>query len=207
MGYNISGLAISKNYENNFEELQKELGWNLKRESEIDFETASANWTDEGICNVHFTENGTLIFLNMEMCSASYPIKDANTLTFALSETVMAFNLNYCENTVEKRSIMEVDGVRMEDEGEKLDVETKSEDTSELIWNLIEGVLGKSFFEIDLEENAFRYTFQNQKKEEVEMPIEAAKAEIFTLNQTSQTEVKIVADLSTKPKKWWEFWR
>ena len=102
---------------------------------------------------------------------------------------------------------MEVDGVRMEDEGEKLDVETKSEDTSELIWNLIEGVLGKSFFEIDLEENAFRYTFQNQKKEEVEMPIEAAKAESFTLNRNSQTELKIDADLSTKPKKWWEFWR
>ena len=30
MGFNISGLAINKNYENDFDSLQKELGWNLK---------------------------------------------------------------------------------------------------------------------------------------------------------------------------------
>jgi hypothetical protein len=31
MGFNISGLAINKNYENDFDSLQKELGWNLKK--------------------------------------------------------------------------------------------------------------------------------------------------------------------------------
>jgi hypothetical protein len=33
MGFNISGLAINKNYENYFDELKKELGWNLKKQS------------------------------------------------------------------------------------------------------------------------------------------------------------------------------
>ena len=37
MGFNLSGLAINKNYENDFDHLQKELGWNLEKQSEIDF--------------------------------------------------------------------------------------------------------------------------------------------------------------------------
>lgn len=208
MGYNISGLAINKNYKNDFEQLQKELGWNLEKESEIDFEAASANWTDEGICTVYFSEKGTLIFLNMDMCADSFKIKNANTLTFALSETVMAFNLNYCENAVEKRTIMEVDGVRMEDEGEKLSIEAETEDTSELIWNQIEIVLGKSFFEIDLEEKAMRYSFKNAKLEQVEIPIEAIKVENSETNQKpALTVVNVDQQVATESKKWWEFWR
>lgn len=162
MGFNISGLAINKNYENDFEQLQKELGWNLQKECDIDFQIASENWTEEDTCLVYFSEKGTLLFLNMEMCSESYKIKDTNTLTFAVSETVMAFNLNYCENGIEKRSIMEVDGERLEDAGEKLSVEDKSADTSEIIWNQLEIVLGKSFWAIESEEKASRYIFRNE---------------------------------------------
>lgn len=106
MGFNISGLAINKNYENEFDSLQKELGLNLKKESEIDFETASSNWKDEGICDVYFSEKGTLLFLNMDMCIDSFPLMNDNSLTFALSETSMAFSISYCENGIEKRSIM-----------------------------------------------------------------------------------------------------
>lgn len=159
MGFNISGLAINKNYEKEFDLLQKELGWNLEKQSEIDFETASSNWTEDGICNVYFTEKGTLMFIGMDMCTESFPLKNDNTLTFALSETSMAFNINYCENGVEKRSIMEVNDERMTDEGEKLEVEGKSEDTSEIIWNQIEQVIGKRFWDIEPDEKAVKYVF------------------------------------------------
>jgi hypothetical protein len=159
MGFNISGLAINKNYEKEFDKLQKELGWNLEKQSEINFETASANWTEEGICNVYFSENGTLIFMGMDMCTDSFPLKNENTLTFALSETSMAFNINYCENGVEKRTIMEVNDERMTDDGDKLEVEEKSEDTSEIIWNQIEKVIGKRFWDIEPNEKATRYVF------------------------------------------------
>lgn len=159
MGFNISGIAINRNYEREFEQLQKELGWNLEKQSEIDFETASSNWTEDGICNVYFTEKGTLMFIGMEMCTESFPLQNTNTLTFALSETSMAFNINYCENGVEKRSIMEVNDARMVDEGEKLEVEENSEDTSEIIWNQIEKVIGKKFWDIEPDEKAVRYVF------------------------------------------------
>lgn len=160
MGYNISGIAINRNYKNDFESLQHQLGWNLEKNSEIDFETASSNWTEAGICNLHFTENGTLIFIDMEMCEESFKLKNDNVLTFALSETSMVFNINYTENGIEKRSIIEVNEERIQDTGNELTVEKDSEDTSEIIWNQIEVLLGKRFWDIDLEEKSFSYIFK-----------------------------------------------
>lgn len=177
MGFNLSGLVINKNYSNDFDSLQKQLGWNLKKQEEINFETASSNWTDEGICNVYFSDKGTLMFINMDMCTESYPLKNDNTLTFALSETSMAFNINYCENGTEKRSIMEVNGERMQNEGSPLEVEQKSEDTSEIIWNQIEIVLGKSFWNIEPDEKAIRYVFtaSNETIETIEQGFDINK--------------------------------
>ena len=160
MGYNISGIAIDKNYENDFVSLQNQLGWNLEKVTEIDFETASANWTDDKICNVYFTKTGTLIFIGMENCEQSFNLKNDHVLTFALSETSMVFNINYSEKGVEKRSIIEVNDERVEDSGEALAIEKDSEDTSEIIWNQIEVLLGKRFFDIELEEKATQYRFK-----------------------------------------------
>jgi len=159
MGFNVSGLVINKNYQNDFDDLQKELGWNLKKKEDIDFETASSNWKEEGTCDVYFSDQGTLLFISMERCDQSWGIKNANTLTFVLSEISMVFNISYCENGIEKRAIIEVEDDRMKDEGEKLPVEEVSEDTSEIIWNQMEVVLGKSFWNIELDEKAERYTF------------------------------------------------
>jgi len=182
MGFNISGLVINKNYENNFDELQKELGWNLEKESEIDFEDASSNWTEQGIFNVYFSEKGTLIFLSMEMTVQPFCVSNANTLTFALSETAMAFNMHYCENGNVVRAIIEHEDERVIDQGEKLPVEETSEDTSEIIWNQIEVVLGKRFWDIELDEKAVKYVLGKKKA----MP---------------KTEKKVVVK-----KKWWQFW-
>jgi hypothetical protein len=161
MGFNISGLVINQNYGENFEELQNKLGWNLKKIEEIDFKTASSNWQEEGICDVYFTEKGTLLFLNVDLCTNSYEIENVNSLTFALSETSMAFNLNYCENGIEVRSIMEVESEMIDNSGEKLEVEEKSNDTSEIIFNQIEVVLGKRFWDIEPYEKVLRYYFSN----------------------------------------------
>ncbi|HQV35931.1 MAG: hypothetical protein KBF75_07835 [Saprospiraceae bacterium] len=202
MGFNISGLAINKNYENDFDSLQKELGWNLKKETEIDFETASSNWKDDGICDVYFSENGTLLFISMEMCTESFPLKNDNSLTFALSETSMAFYINYCENGIEKRLIMEVNDERMQDEGEKLGVENNAEDTSEIIWNQLEVVIGKRFWDIEPDEKATRYLFVHEN-------ITNTEPEIIT-NAVVEPKNDRVQNIYNDPiriKKWWEFWK
>ena len=72
MGFNVSGLVMDRNYEDNFTELQNGLGWKLEKESEIDFETASENWKELDICDVYFSEKGTLIFLSPDMCSEPF---------------------------------------------------------------------------------------------------------------------------------------
>jgi hypothetical protein len=202
MGFNISGLAINKNYESEFNNLQKELGWNLEKQAEINFETASSNWKDDGICDAYFSEKGTLLFVSMDMCTDSWPLKNDSTLTFALSETSMAFNINYCENGIEKRSIMEVEEQRMKDTGEKLEVEEKSADTAEIIWNQMEVVIGKSFWSIDPGEKAVRYVFVKNDK----ITLETAKPEIHK----SETVIESKHDSSgvnTETKKWWQFWK
>ncbi len=159
MGFNVSGLVINENYENRMEDLQAALGWNLQKGETISFETASSNWKDERLCDVYFSEKGTLLFISMERCAQPLGIKNTNTLTFALSETSMVFNRSYCENGIVKRSIMEMEGDRMSARGEQLPVEEISEDTSEIIWNQLAVVLGKRFWDIEFGEKAERYTF------------------------------------------------
>jgi hypothetical protein len=200
MGFNLSGLVINKNYKGDFDQLQKELGWTLKKEGEINFETASSNCKDDGICDVYFSEKGTLLFISMDMCAElcaeSWGLKNANTLTFALSETSMAFNLAYCENDVLKRSIMQVEDNRMTEEGEKLEVEDKSEDTSEIIWNQIEVVLGKSFWSIEPDEKAERYLFVKEEKTAHNVVIREKLSEKESLNKEDEGTTK----------KWWKLW-
>ncbi|MEM6895390.1 MAG: hypothetical protein AAF554_16965 [Bacteroidota bacterium] len=162
MGFNISGLAINKNYENDFYDLARQLGWKLERHADIDFETASANWKDDAYCDVYFTENGTLIFLSLDRLPVRN-VKNDSSLIFAISETSMAFDMSYYEAGIELRSIMEVNGEQLEDKGDKLKVEDISSDTSEIIWNQLEVVLGKRFWDIEPEEKAIRYVFKKVK--------------------------------------------
>ncbi|MGC3947590.1 MAG: hypothetical protein QM762_24310 [Chryseolinea sp.] len=211
MGFNVSGLVINKNYKANFDALQKELGWNLQKQADILFEEASSNWKDDGICDVYFSEKGTLMFISMDMCAEAWGLKEANTLTFALSETSMAFNLNYCEKGVEKRSIMSVEDNRMSDEGAKLEVESKSEDVSEIIWNQMEVVLGKSFWSIDPGEKAERYIFVKEKKQEPtavenEDRVREVLAKSPAMRALLEEELR-KRQVTAKPeKKWWRFW-
>lgn len=160
MGFNISGIVINRNFKDDFKVLTQHFGWNLEFEEEITFETASENWKEDGICDVFFTEKGTLLFASMERCIDPWSLPDRNVLSFALSETSMAFNLNYTENGTLKRQLMEHEGKIMTDEGEKLETEKTSSDTSELIWNQIEQVLGCRYWDIDFSAKAYRYVFR-----------------------------------------------
>ncbi len=76
---------------------------------------------------------------------------------------------------------MEINDERMIDEGEKLEVEVKSEDTSEIIWNQIEKVIGKRFWDIEPEEKAVMYTFNKAKVEPV--VVESQQMNSFTASK------------------------
>jgi hypothetical protein len=191
MGLNISGLVIDRNFEDRFTELQNELGWKLEKDCEVDFETASRDWKEDDICDVYFSAEGTLIFLNSDMCEEPFCLKKDNTLTFTISETSMVFNFNYLEKGVIERSILEVENNRINDEGEKLDVEENIMDTSEIILKQIETSLGESFWDIEPDVKVKRYRFVKTDKQKIV--------------ETKQKVIK--EEKQSEPKKWWKLWK
>ena len=75
MGYNISGLVIDKNYENDIEQIENILGEKLVFDKKVDFESGSENWKDDNYCDIYFSEKGTLIFISMERAAFEFNIK------------------------------------------------------------------------------------------------------------------------------------
>lgn len=189
MGYNISGIAVNKNLKTEIDSIENEIGYRLEFLAEVNFETASANWKEEGICDIYFGKYGTLIFLSHELSVESYSIMGLPTVTFAISETSMAFCFHYCENGKIKRSRAEIEGKELPHEGEKLDIESSTVETSEIIWQLIEKTIGQSFWSIDLSEKALRYRLvkkenivrHNNSEKNAESKLIEKKAKIYKI--------------------------
>lgn len=193
MGLNISGLVIDKNYSNNISELETILGQKLIFEKEVTFDEAIENWKEESYCDIYFSEKGTLILLSMEIGGFDFYAKNHIAFSFVLSEMTMLFCVNYTQNDELVRSIMESEEMT-ENEGKPFDFESDEDDTSNLIYHLIEQTLGESFDDIDVEATCFRYTFQEIEDSSIEINLE-------TKHPQNHVEEKVN---TTKP--WWKFW-
>lgn len=157
MGFNISGLGINSSYENKIRELENDLNLTLEYVEDVIFEKASSNWTEEGVGYLFCTKNSTLLFLHMDLCTEPYAIEEKQVLTFALSETSMAFCLNYSIGKDVKRYIMEHNGEKMSEEGVPFTFEATCGDTSEIIWKQLDEVLDVPFNSIDLGATAKKF--------------------------------------------------
>ena len=206
MGHNISGIAINKNFENNTEELSKLLGVELQIENEIIFEEASENWKEEGYFDVYFSKNGTLVFANIDYCLEPYSHKETNILTFALSETSMTFNIGYTENDVLVRSIMKVNDEIVDEEGAPLQCEIDNEDDmTEAIFDQIGEVIGMHFYEIELDEKAFRFYLKTtdeivSREEILQVKEESTKSTSLVEEKTNFQRQKESSDISNYKK-------
>lgn len=179
MGFNISGLVIDKNYENNISELETIIGEKLVFEKEVIFEETLESWKEETYCDIYFSKKGTFILLSMEIGGFEFYAENQTAFSFVLSEMSMTFTINFTKENELVRSIM-ISEDMIEDEGVPFDFETEDEDKSELIYQLIENTLGESFHEIDLEAKCFRYSFKKEPR----------------------FKSKTIAD----KKAWWKFW-
>lgn len=180
MGFNISGIAVAKNLNNDIGSIEKEIGFKLELVEEINFEKASSNWKEDGICDIYFGQKGTLIFLSHELSMVPYNIMNLPTLTYAISETSMAFCFHYCEKGEIRRSRAEAEGREFPDEGDRLNMEDEHIDVSEIIWELIDKTIGQKFMGIDLADKAYRYrliktenTFKNIVAENIDNSIDS----------------------------------
>jgi hypothetical protein len=158
MSFNIAGIALNKKIDNTAENLKDLLGFNIAFEEEIDFETASENWKEEGIIDLVPLDNTSIIFTDMDIAMGSYKLTDTVVLTFAISETSDAYNLVLNNGHTTLRNIMEVQGERLTNEGEPLLFENEAESINTLIFKSLEHVLGQSYFSIQPDNKAFRFT-------------------------------------------------
>ncbi len=159
MGFNIAGLVIDKNYQNDLEGLSTILGQQLLFSEKVDFEQASENWKEDTYCDIYFHEEATLIFLSMEECANEVLVPNQVAFNFVLSEMSMVFSVHYTNNEQLVRALVVLeDETRPIDLGEKFAFELEETDPSELIYHLFEQTLGKSFWSIEPdEENVYRY--------------------------------------------------
>ena len=222
MGLNIAGIAINSNFNKNVDELIKKLDWSIEFDKEIVFEEASSNWKDDKLADIYFTNSGTIIFLSEPFLVNEENTKGLEVLGFGLSETVMAFVLNYYKDGTTVREKITHEGNLMTERGEKLEIEGIEEDISEQIHGLINHLIGVKFWDIDLGEKAFRYKFVPKQQDDSheqkvkEFLAEEAKNEKKYITKkelkTLQKEIKKIekAEAETKgtsTRKWWQFWR
>jgi len=157
MGFNIAAAVVDRCYFGNIEELEKEWNSQLKFIGEISFEDAVENWKEEGVLDFYFTKSGTLILRDVMSCTDFQPLPSSNVLSFILLESSMAFSFAYSEGIDERRKLVFLKGKLNTNIGLPLTIEADEDDVSEIIWKQVKVLLGKSFFEIDLNERAYRY--------------------------------------------------
>ena len=158
MGFNFTGIAINKNYKDKIEEVEQILEMKLTFKEEIYFENAMSSHKPDDACDIYFSEDCTIAFM-------AEPIQpDINSLStdwqiasFMASETAMVFGLEVAKNNTSIRSMTEYNGDRMDDEGERFIEEDKG-DGMEVVFQGIANTINKSFWGIEPDEKAYRYT-------------------------------------------------
>lgn len=160
MGFKVSGIAIDKNYQDNLQELADILEVNLDRESaeEVIFERAFQSYADGVLTDyelyIYFCPTGTLVFGSENFTIKSYSIENQKCASFILLESQGMISLQVTKDEEPIRTIIETGGMLDdEDTGEPLEEDNGSE-----VFGAIKYVLGKSYFDIDLEEPVLHFT-------------------------------------------------
>ena len=226
MGFNIAGLVINQNYGKDIIKLGKDLHWGIEVIEEIDFRTATSNWTPEGEFRLHFTDKATMIFFPHEWVVEQYQSQVADTLNYAYSATSMAFMVDLFRSGEMVRSIMEFNHEKKMQQGNPLELEKEHTTADGLTFALIDELLGDTFDSlIDLNGKSYRciktkvtdiasskekYTdiskteVKEQKVQESIMqyrPANQSKAVKPTQNSSS------LVNSNSGNKKWWQFWK
>lgn len=149
MGYNIAGLVIDTDYNQDIKRLSDDIGILLEVVDYTDFETASANWVEGDDIFVYFSTRGTMVFFANHCIEYQWHSKAARTINYAYSATSMAFYLDYYEGGTLRRSVMEHEGGRSHDTGDPLPQEKENTTVDGLIMTLMDELLGSPWQSID----------------------------------------------------------
>lgn len=193
MGFNVAGLVIDKDYQQDLPSLERILGVRLVPEGEVSYEEASENYKEGDYCDVYFCEQGTIVYTNVEFTLGKYVAKGQKVLAFTWYEISDAFYLRYSEDGMVKRTKMVAEGEVSLDEGEPLPEElhlaaqpkpTDEEDwgemdnTPEVIEALFESLIGMSIYAVEPDCKCYRYRMlrEGEKLEVKEAKEEATQS-------------------------------
>jgi hypothetical protein len=158
MGFNFTGIAINKNYQDKIEEVGQILDRKLTLKEEIYFENAMSSHKPDDACDIYFAENCTIAFLPEPIQPRLNRLSiDRQIASFMASETAMVFELDVSKNQETIRYMTEFNNDRIEDEGDKFEGEDE-DDGMEVVFKGIANTINKSFWGIEPDEKAYRYT-------------------------------------------------
>lgn len=168
MGFNFTGIAIDKNFDNDPNKVVQHLGLPLKFVENVIFETGSSNFKESKYLDLFITDKGTIIYSAEPFDLKSSQSKGCQVLEFTVSETAMAFHFGLSRNGEKIREIMVHEDNIMQSYGDKLQIENTESDPFELIQKQIEILTGINFNSVDLSTQGFRYERVQLAEEEVD---------------------------------------
>lgn len=158
MGFNFTGIAISRNCRERTDFIEKIIRKKVKLKEEIYFENAMSYHKPDKTCDIYFSDNCTIVFFSelIEPNINRYS-KNKQIISFVVSETSMIFSLEVSKNEIITRKFTEFNNDRINDYGDKFPKETQDSDGLNSIFLAIENTIGKSVWSIGVNEKAFRY--------------------------------------------------
>lgn len=157
MGYSLSGIVIGKTYKNSLDLFKKQIGLELELVKEISFEEATSGNTEHGYCDICFTDQGTVVFIEENLCEEMYLIKDAKVMTFVLSDTMKMSRIMYSDGVGHKRVLITTNDEEIVSEGTPLAIEKEGKEVSELIWDTLTDIMEEDFEQLEESANCYRY--------------------------------------------------
>ncbi len=169
MGWKLSGIIINKNFENNIVELFSLLqlqDFDLEKESSFKEETSQ--FKDDNKLSIGFFGNGTYLSTDVHLLTNDNLLKAASSgltiLAFYIYDTTSTYCFDWFSNGQYLRrkwishSDKNIDS--SENFGDLLLIEKQEDDDLDIIIGLISSLLGKSFYDIDEDEQMFCFSKQ-----------------------------------------------
>lgn len=195
MSMYISGIALNKDFSRNLNELTEAVNLKITPKGQTNFKMASTAWVEQDQAYIYCAPGATLLFLHPDHCTEAFPVKQLNTLAFAISEADMTSEMHYTHNGFHSRSLIEQEGEIIDEEGDELENEENSGDVQEMIWDQLDEILGLNFWDVKPSARVIQCDIRKVERPVV-MPTRRKEVEV------KEMEEKVEANTS-----WWKFWK
>lgn len=195
MSQHISGILLGKDYSRNLNELKRDLYLEVTPLGESNFQTACNDLIDQDSAYILCTPQATLFFLHPDRCQEAVLVKQVNSLSFVIDETDMTTEFYYAQRGYFMRSVIEQEGDVVEHEGDELDIETQYAEMQDVVWDLVEEILGKNFWDLGPQKRVIKCSVTFLPK-----PIAIPKHPEPVIDTQQEQE-------SEENRAWWQFWK